>query len=62
MLVGVKVINQVERQKHGVKPVQLVCFAPMRIRHGVPCHSHLREATRLPYVFGMLVVFLHSYK
>lgn len=52
MLIGVKVINQVGRQKQGVKAVQLVCFATMRIRHGVPCHSHLLEVTCLAAFFS----------
>lgn len=52
MLVVVKVINQVGRQKQGVKAVQLVCFATMRIRNGVPAHLQLREVTCLAAFFS----------
>lgn len=36
MLVDVKVINMVASQRQSVKTVQHVCFATMRVRHGVP--------------------------
>lgn len=39
---GVKKLNQVASQRQGVKAVQIVCLATMRVRHGVSWHSHKR--------------------